>query len=402
MSFRKSFLFNRVTLTPFGFEYNEIINKFLENKSGIKHVKESWGDNFPVKYCGQIDWKSIGFDLEIHKYRSLYAIKYLLNKLLPTAISRSIDQVICLVSPVRLSEFDTWWSNQNTNTLEAYLDEVDTIDFIWAELHRKHITVEKKNIMLVENTCTSGNCVMGFAYQGIKTGRWDSCIVLAVDPVDPFNLLSLNNLGALSNSNADPTKASRPFDLERSGFVKSEAAAMALIGTKEYGKSNHLSVIPIEIMGFSQTSDAYRLTDGRDDAEGAVMAMELAIRDAQIDKGELAFVKAHGTGTKLNDQHEALALTKVFGQNPIPVTSLKGHMGHVTDASGLVESLIAAEALIQNVILPTKNCDYPEFEIDVVQKPRAAQGKKCFLSNTLGFGGNNSSVVLRIADLLER
>ena len=268
--------------------------------------------------------------------------------------------------------------------------------FFSDELKSKGIHLKKNDVAIIDNSCTSGNCVLGFAHQGIKLGMWESCLVVTVDLVDYYNLLILNGLGVLSNSSLDPQTASRPFDKNRNGFVKSDGAAAALVCNETYAKRNRLTEKPIEILSFTQSADAYRLTDGRDDVESIMYAMKSALNLARLTPDDIAFIKAHGTGTKLNDEHEAKAIKKIFStcKAPVPILGMKGHIGHVTDASGLVETLIAGEAAQRGTILPTKNCEEPEFELDIVQKPRAINGKKYFMSNTVGFGGNNSSLII--------
>jgi 3-oxoacyl-[acyl-carrier-protein] synthase II len=153
----------------------------------------------------------------------------------------------------------------------------------------------------------------------------------------------------------------------------------------------------MSLVSFGQTSDAYRLTDGRDDAKYVIRAIELAITNSGLSKDQLAFVKAHGTSTVLNDRHEAMAIESVFEKNNIPVTSLKGHLGHTTDASGLIENLIAASFLKTGWILPTKNCfDSSEFNINIVKINPIQTSSRYFLSNSIGFGGYNSSAIIKI------
>ncbi len=137
---------------------------------------------------------------------------------------------------------------------------------------------------------------------------------------------------------------------------------------------------------------------GRDDVAAVTYAMTEALIRARLNVEDISFIKAHGTATKLNDEHEAKAIEKVFFENnrTVPILALKGHLGHVTDASGLVEALIAAEAAIQGFVLQTKNCDDPEYDLNILKQPKVICGKNYFMCNTIGFGGNNSSLILSV------
>ena len=253
----------------------------------------------------------------------------------------------------------------------------------------------KSQIQILDNTCTSGNSLLGYGFQGIKLNEWKSVLLIAVDIVDPFNIFILKSLGALATSDLDPDLISRPFDKLRSGFVKSDGAACAILtGDMEFSEES-----VGEILSFSQTSDAFKLTDGRDDSQSIIKAMQLAIERAQLKPSSIDLIKAHGTSTVLNDLHEAKAIEQVFGKSDKSpyVTSLKGHIGHVTDSSGLVESIILCSAIKKGYIPGILNLKDPDFDLKFAKQNLNLEKKHSIniLSNTLGFGGNNCCVVLR-------
>lgn len=369
------------------------IQSILENKSTIKSIDRNLvEDDFPIKYCGQVNWEGLGLTKSNDSLKSIFAIRKLFEDIPNLDKIDRLDRIFCLVRYIALSDIEKEYKESYETRFESRLGQ-----FFWEELKSKGIQFDREHIVHIDNSCTSGNCVLGFAHQGIKLGMWESCLVVTIDLVDYYNLLFLNGLGVLSNNSLDPQAASRPFDKNRNGFVKSDGAAAALVCNETFAKRNSLTAKPIEILSFTQSADAYRLTDGREDVESIVHAMQTALNLAQLKPEDICFVKAHGTGTKLNDEHEAKAIRKIFSNpmEPVPVLAMKGHLGHVTDASGLVETLIAGEAAQGGQILPTKNCEEPEFEIDIVQKPRVITGKRYFMSNTVGFGGNNSTLIVR-------
>lgn len=388
----RSFIYDRTVLTPFGLGLDVNINSIKDSKSTIQWIDRSTVESdFPIKYCGQVEWEDLGLTKESDTLKSIFAIRKLFSQIPNLNKIDRLDKVFCLVRYLTLTDIEN-------DFLESYEKRMEKRvgSFFLEELRSRGIQLKKNDIAFIDNSCTSGNCVLGFAHQGIKLGMWESCLVVAVDLVDFYNLLILNGLGVLSNTSPDPKTSSRPFDKHRSGFVKSDGAAAALVCNDSFATRNGLTAKPIEILSFTQSADAYRLTDGRDDVASIMHAMKSALNLAQLDPDEISFIKAHGTGTKLNDEHEAKAIQKIFSsrKTAVPILGMKGHLGHVTDASGLVETLIAGEAALRGTILATKNCDEPDFDLDIIQQPRPINGRKYFMSNTVGFGGNNSSLII--------
>lgn len=256
-------------------------------------------------------------------------------------------------------------------------------------LNQNGILLAKDDIHIVENTCTSGLSILIAASQGISMGKWKNVLVCTIDLIDPLALYLLNSLGALSQSKNEPETMLRPFDLNRDGFVKTESASIALVS--ENIESLEQTAF-MKLISFHQSNDAFRLTDGREDGSYIKLSMQKAFENSQLTTQDIAFIKSHGIGAKYSDQYEALAIQELFNKSNIPVTSLKGHLGHTSDASGLVENLIAGYALKNKIVLPIKNCDHPEFNLPLVHHPLKTN-LKFFLSNAVGFGGQNISAV---------
>lgn len=347
-------------------------------------------ENFPVPYVGIIKEYPL-FSENFLKTRVTKILYDLLDSL--NLAHQKIDSIVVLLNSIGTSDIVSYIRSRggqlNTNYGEFFSQMASEI--IKSYMSQHHIKINESQIMVIDNTCTSGNSVLGIGYQGIKLGFWKNCLAITLDCVDLHSLVILKGLNALSLNQKSARSSSRPFDIARDGFVKSDGVAAAFLGNERTQKR------AFEILSFSQTNDAYRLTDGREDALMVKKAITLAIEEARIKIDELAFFKAHGTATQLNDKNEMRAIDEVFyhQQYPIPVTSLKGHLGHTTDASGLVETILAAYALQENMILNTLNCEKTEFKLDIVKELREEKEKKLFLSNTAGFGGNNSSLIIR-------
>lgn len=365
---------------------NSIIKKI--NKNDI------FGGDYPIPYAGFFEELPFQNEYSFFNSRPVSLLRKLIENLSYKIDFRStkIDHVIALFSPYGLAELGSFINFKGYNkNLDFYYNLAPEV-IIQQTLGSYGAQINTSDIAIIDNTCTSGNSVLGIAYQGVKLDVWKNCLVLAIDPVDLYSMCLLKSLGALSLNQSIAENASRPFDKNRDGFVKSDGAAIALVSCSKIHKND------AEILSFSQTADAYKLTEGADDASAIKSAIKIAMQEAGVRIEDIAFIKAHGTATKLNDQHEAKAIQDLFYKNNyrIPVTSLKGHLGHTTDASGLVETILAAEMLKQKVVPFTLNCDDPEYDLDIVTDLRVEKNKNLFISNTSGFGGNNSSLVIKI------
>lgn len=259
--------------------------------------------------------------------------------------------------------------------------------------------IDDRSLISLNSACATGNQTLGIAYHGIRNGRWQRCLVGGVDArCEPSNFLNFNMLGALTTADVPPEKASRPFSKDRSGFVRGEGAAALLLESREAAEARGAEILAV-IGGYGCTSDAYRLTDGRDDGASVIEAMRSAIYDAQLSVDEIDYVNAHGTSTPLNDRLEATAIREVFGERykRLPVSSLKSQIGHATVAASSIEAVACIMMLRNQRIAPTINYEQPdpECDLDVVPNVSREAMLKNVLSSSLGFGGQNTCIVLK-------
>ena len=249
----------------------------------------------------------------------------------------------------------------------------------------------------ISSACASANHALGSAYRTIQCK--DADVMLAGGSESALVGLGLNgfaNMQALSMRNDDPTKASRPFDKNRDGFVMGEGAAMFVLESLEHAQERGATILA-EIKGIGNSDDAYHITAPDADGSGAIRAMENAIQDAGIEKNEITYVNAHGTSTLLNDKIETLALKKVFGDHAknLAINSTKSMTGHLLGAAAAVEFLVLIKTLNNQKAHPTINYETPDPDCDLDYIPNEAREIEAqyALSNSLGFGGHNSVLI---------
>ncbi len=251
----------------------------------------------------------------------------------------------------------------------------------------------------VATACASGSHAIGEAYRTILygdsdvmiTGGTESCIV-------PTAVGGFCALRALSTRNDDPKGASRPFDLERDGFVMAEGSGLVVLESLEHAQKRGANILA-EIVGFGMTCDAYHITAPDPDGQGAASAMSVALKDAQMKPEEIDYINAHGTSTKLNDKIETLSMKKAFGEHSkkVMVSSTKSVTGHLLGAAGGVEFVACCLAIKDGVVPPTINYEHPDPDCDLDYVPNTARkvNVDACMSNSLGFGGHNASLVVK-------
>jgi len=255
------------------------------------------------------------------------------------------------------------------------------------------------NCQTISTACTSSTQAIGEAYRHIKFGIADAMICGGSDSmVNPNGLVAFSALGVLSKNNDEFATASRPFDKSRDGFMLGEGGAVFII--EELESCLQRGGKPLaEITGYASTCDAYRLTDEPPTAWSAIKAVENSLKDAEISPGEIDYINAHGTATRINDKTETYAIKEVFKNNAykIPVSSTKSMTGHLVAAAGAIEFAACLEALQFQEIPPTINFKNPDPECDLDYVPNVSRGAvlKTVMSNSFGFGGQNACLVVR-------
>lgn len=399
-------------ISPIGNNVPEFTERMFRGDSGISDVRGTLvAADFPVPFAGVVDDSALPTSEELGIRTNEMLSKNLKFGLLATReaiaelpLTEKIDGLVYGTAAGvffemvhdSFNQFDTnnfWWdrtrSEFGAELIAKFLKE------------RGHGEIPSRRIVSVNSACASGNHAVGIAMHMIRSGRWQRALAGGVDSGGwGSNLMNFHMLNALTVADGPAAKASRPFSKDRSGFVKAEGAGLLLLESEESARRRGAKILA-EVAGFGLTSDAYRLTDGREDGLCVKQAMKQAITDAGLQESDIDYINAHGTSTPLNDRLETLAIKETFGERAyqIPVSSLKSQVGHSTVAAGAIESVACVAMLQAQKLAPTINLDTPDPECDLDYVPNVARAARvnAILSNNLGFGGQNAMLVFKKA-----
>ena len=258
----------------------------------------------------------------------------------------------------------------------------------------------------ITSACASGAHAVGEAFRTIARGELDACVVGGAEAaVTPLGVAGFAAMRALSKRNDEPTRASRPWDSDRDGFVIAEGAALLFIEELEHAQRRGAKIYA-ELVGYGASADAYHLTQPAPEGEGAQRAMRAALEDAQLNPEQIDYLNAHGTSTAVGDLLELEAIRSVFGEHAMAhkqsgglwVSSTKSMTGHLLGAAGGLETLLCTLAIAEGVVPPTINLDHPVPEaqgFDLVPHEARRRPLRYVLNNSFGFGGTNASLILK-------
>lgn len=256
----------------------------------------------------------------------------------------------------------------------------------------------KGESIAMSTACATGTHCIGESFRMIKHGYQDIILAGGTEAaITPVSVAGFTNIKALTKSE-DKTRASIPFDKERSGFVMGEGAGIIVLEELEHAKARGAKIYA-EIVGYGATSDSYHITSPAPDGEGGARAMKIAMEEANVKPEEITYINAHGTSTHLNDSCETMAIKTALGEasKKVMVSSTKGHTGHLLGAAGGVEAIVCAKAIEEGFVPATIHYQVPDEECDLDIVPN--EGRKIevnyAMSNSLGFGGHNSSILLK-------
>ena len=300
------------------------------------------------------------------------------------------------------------------------------VESVWGEAERVHRTNDLRGVtpfaipMLVVNgssdnisiefgvmgpsyaviaACATGAECIGHAFDMIRLGKVDQAIAGGCDaPIFPIGISAFDRTGGLSRRNDEPQRASQPFDKNRTGLVFSEGAGVMVLEELETAKARGATIYA-EMVGYGSTSDAFHVTAPNPDANGAAAALRAALKDAQVNRDDVDYINAHGTGTVLNDVMETKAVKNVFGEQAyqIPMSSTKSMTGHGMGATAGSEAVFCVQAIRDSIVPPTINLEEPDPECDLDYVPNVARELHldCVMTNSFGFGGHNVSLIFK-------
>lgn len=420
-------------VTPMGHSIESVWKRLLAGESGIASTSVFDAATFPTTFSAEVknyDLSRDVADLSKHKLAGR-ATKFALGACaqawkmagLPNLDRPSTDSQldpnrvgIYLGSGEGSLDFDAY----TMSAISAWQSESNSVDDVtWAQSALTKMDVmreleQEPNMALSHIALLTGargpamNCLTACAASTQAIGeateilrRGDADVMIgggAHSMIHPFGVTGFNRLTALSTCNENPACASRPFDLNRGGFVLGEGAGMVVLETLDHAQKRGATILA-EIVGYGSTADAYRITDQHPDGAGAIVAMREALRDAELTPSQIDYINAHGTGTKENDGNETGAIKKVFGEyaTKVPVSSIKSMMGHLIAAAGSVELICCVLAIRDQILPPTMNLTTTDPECDLDYVPNKARAAKVdvALSNSFGFGGQNDTIIVR-------
>jgi 3-oxoacyl-[acyl-carrier-protein] synthase II len=413
-------------ITPLGHSVEELYKAQLEGRSGVGPIQLFNANRFPTRIAAQVK------DFVLSKHiagAERYENSGANAKFSLAAAQQALkDAGLLEDSPVDRTRLGVYLGSgegiQDFNHLislialsyEPQKRTVNTAEFTRGALHHFHAGREAEQELHTTpghlashfaldgpnynclTACAASTQAIGEATELIRHG--DADIMLSGGShsmIHPFGVTGFNLLTALSTHNDEPQKASRPFDLNRDGFVLGEGAGMVVLEELEHAKQRGATIYA-EMTGYGSTADAFRVTDSHPDGRGAIACIQLALKDSRLNASDIGYINAHGTSTQVNDRVESLAIKKVFGEaaKQVPVSSNKSMLGHLIAAAGAVELIISVMSILRGVLPPTINYETPDPECDLDYIPNVAREKRVqhVLSNSFGFGGQNSSLIV--------
>ncbi|MCC6695688.1 MAG: beta-ketoacyl-ACP synthase II [Candidatus Hydrogenedentes bacterium] len=245
--------------------------------------------------------------------------------------------------------------------------------------------------------CATGAQCISEAASTIRLGQADVMVAGGSEAsVTPFAMAGFCAMKAMSRRNEEPQRASRPFDMDRDGFVMGDGAGIVVLESEAHAKARGAAILG-ELAGFGETCDAHHITAPVPDGSGAIGAMRAALADAHLTPDRVHYFNAHGTSTKHNDASESMALQAVFGNAMPPVSSTKSMTGHLLGAAGSLEAILCMLAIRDGVLPPSINYDTPDPEcaVNIIANEAREAKVEVAMSNSLGFGGHNASIILK-------
>jgi 3-oxoacyl-[acyl-carrier-protein] synthase II len=411
-------------VTPLGLDVAATWDRMLRGESGIGYITIFDASTFPVRIAGEVK----GFDDTIAAVpeavrhfagrattfclaatqEALQHARFAHGSIEPPRIGISLG---ASEETYTLSRFDDAFVAADiyqhlAGSEFSYLKQSKPLGHIWPVRKSAHITSQIIAMIFgargpssaSSTACASSTHAVGKALRMIEYGDADMVIAGGTDScLSEFSVAGFYLLGALSENNSSPSRASRPFDLKRNGFVLAEGSGILIVEELQHALQRGAPILA-ELKGFGASSNSYRITDSPPDGRGPDQAMITALQDAGMSPGDIDHINAHGTSTVINDRSETLAIKKVFGERAyrIPVTANKSMLGHSIAGAGAIELIVSVLTIQHNVIPPTINYEVkdPDCDLDYVPNEKRNSAVNAVLSNSFAFGGQNASLVV--------
>jgi 3-oxoacyl-[acyl-carrier-protein] synthase II len=395
-------------VTGLGSQVEEIWRRVCAGESAIGPIKLFDTTGFKVRFGGEVwNWNTDGYLNSKEAKRIDRFAQFALISAIEAVKDAAID--FSKEDPYRcgaiigsgiggLNEFE----EQHAKLIAKGPDRVSafTIPKLMLNAASGHISIQyglRGPSYGIATACASAANGIGEAMRAIQYDDVDVMVTGGAEAaMTPMSMSSFGNMRALSERNDDPTKASRPWDKDRDGFVLSEGAGVLVIEELEHAQKRGAKIYA-ELMGYGCSSDAGHITQPDEHGAGAAKAMQYALKNAKLDASAVGYINAHGTSTPLGDKAETIAVKTIFGESAkkVSISSTKSELGHLLGASGGVELILSLLAMRDGLIPPTINLDTPDEACDLDYTPNKARERKVdvVMSNSFGFGGHNGSLI---------
>ncbi len=397
-------------VTPIGLGREEFWNNLIEGKSGIGYITRFDTSNHDTKIAAEVK----DFDPSLYMNKKEAKRMDLFSQYAIAATKMAFEDGNIQLENIDLEQVGTIIGSGigGIQTLEDEKEKMDEkgpgrisplfIPMMISNMAAGQVSMTyglKGSSMTITTACASATHAIGEAFRMIKSGYMNMAVTGGTESsITPLSMAGFISMKALSTNNENPQGASRPFDKNRDGFVMGEGSGIIILEELEHAL-NRGAKIYAEIIGYGSTSDAFHITQPDPEAKGASRAMGQAITEGGISKEDVGYINAHGTSTYYNDKLETLAIKNLFGDHGknINISSTKSMTGHLLGAAGGVEAIATALAIYNEIVPPTINYETPDEECDLNYTPNTAVKRsiQCALSNSLGFGGHNASILLK-------
>jgi 3-oxoacyl-[acyl-carrier-protein] synthase II len=397
-------------VTACGNNVGDTWSSLMEGKSGADYIKKFDTENFPVKFACEVKDFNVEDFLDKKEARRMGAFSHFAIAAADEAVKNSglvidasNDEMVGTYISSGIGDF---WAieREHEKLLNSGPGRVSPFFIVSAIVNLASGNVSIRHGAKGPNSatataCSAGAHAIGDSFRIIERGDADAMICGGAESaITPMSVAGFASMRALSTRNDEPTRASRPFDAERDGFVIGEGAGILILEELEFAKARGAKIYA-EIVGYGMSGDAFHVTMPDETGSGAIRVMTKAIKDAGITPEQIGYINAHGTSTPYNDKFETLAIKKVFGEHAykLAVSSTKSMTGHALGAAGGIEAVISILAMENNILPPTINYENPDPDCDLDYVPnniREAQVDHV-LSNSFGFGGTNASLVFK-------
>jgi 3-oxoacyl-[acyl-carrier-protein] synthase II len=397
-------------VTPCGNDVATTWAAMLRGESGADYIKKFDTEKFSIKFACEVkDFDPLNF-LEKKEARRMGAFTHFAIAAADEAMKHSglkIDDSNAEMAGTYISSgIGDFWAieREHDKLLLGGPDRVSPFFIPQSIVNLASGNVSIRHGLKGPNTATATACAagahaIGDSFRIIERGDADVMVCGGAESaITPMSVAGFSSMRAMSTRNDDPKKASRPFDLERDGFVIGEGAGILILEGLDFAQARGAKIYA-EIVGYGMSGDAFHITAPDETGSGPMRVMLKAIKDAGITPEHIGYINAHGTSTPYNDKYETLAIKKTFGEHAykLAVSSTKSMTGHALGAAGGIEAVFCILAMNENVLPPTINYEFPDPECDldyVVNEPRQ-QAVDYVLSNSFGFGGTNACLIFK-------